>query len=125
MKAKTYLICIVCLFVTITVIFLIITFIGNSCSPFPGVEIEKVMSVRECIFSSMGMGYVICGIFTGITLFVRILKKIPPWIIALLCIFFPITFLFIELAGLIMVLPETIISVRTLSKAKEGKDKNE
>lgn len=122
-KVKIYLICVISLFAAVTVLLSVMLWIGNGITPYFSVDVEDNISAAECIFSAMGMGYVLCGVYTGIMLFVRFVRKIPGWVTALLCVFFLVTFLFIEITGLIMVLPEIVISVRTL--AERGKHKNE
>ena len=121
-SAKAYLICIACLFTVTAVIFAIISYIGNNLYPFLEVDLEAGMSIWEMVSLSIDMAYVICGVYTGITLFVRNIKKLPTWSIALLCVFFPITFLLIEITGTVMVVPQIILSVRTL--INKGKDSN-
>ncbi len=113
-KAKTYLICVFSLFITVTILFLILPFVSAEGS-----------TTVEHIFSSMAMGYMIASVYTGITLFVDIIKKIPDWLIALLCVLFPIAFLAIEVFGLIMCIPQIIKSVQILIKSRKEKDKNE
>lgn len=113
-KAKTYLICVSSLFITVTILFLILPFVSAEGS-----------TTVEHIFSSMAMGYMIASVYTGITLFVDIIKKIPDWLIALLCVLFPIAFLAIEVFGLIMCIPQIIKSVQILIKSRKEKDKNE
>lgn len=113
-KAKAYLICIVCLFVTITILFSLLSLSNNVFNPYIQINSESDLSISECILQSMGMAYILCGVYTGIVLFARLVKKIPGWVIALLCIFFPLTFVYIEISGLVMVLPEVVISIKAL-----------
>ncbi len=113
-KAKTYLICVFSLFIAITILFLFL--------PFVSVE---GATTAEHIFSSIAMGYVVASVYTGITLIFELIKKIPDWLIALLCVLLPLTFLAIELVGLIMCIPQIIKSVQILVKSRKEKDKNE
>lgn len=111
-KAKTYLICVFSLFITVTILFLILPFVSAEDS-----------TTAEHIFSSMAMGYLIASVYTGITLIFELIKKIPDWLIAILCVLLPLTFLAIEIAGLVMCIPHIIRSVQVF--IHKGGNKNE
>lgn len=113
-KAKTYLICVFSLFIAVTILILTI-YVAVSTGGY----IEK-----SNIFMSFAMGYLIASVYTGITLFVDIIKKVPDWLIALLCVLFPIAFLAIEVTGLVMCIPQIVKSVQILIKSRKEKDKN-
>lgn len=113
-KAKTYLICVFSLFIAVTILILTI-YVAVSTGGY----IEK-----SNIFMSFAMGYLIASVYTGITLFVDIIKKIPDWLIALLCVLFPIAFLTIEVTGFVMCIPQIVKSVQILIKSRKEKDKN-
>lgn len=114
-KAKTYLICVFSLFIAVTIIIFIL---------FPlAASVDGSVEIKD-IFSSMAMGYTIASVYTGITLFVDIIKKVPDWLIALLCVLFPIAFLAIEVTGLVMCIPQIVKSVQILIKSRKEKDKN-
>lgn len=122
-RAKTYLICVICLFTAVTILFSFVIWLSQDVfTTYFEISVEESMTFWEGLFGSMGMGYVVCGVYTGITLFVRMIKKIPGWATALLCVFFLFTFLFIEVVGLIMVLPEIIISLQILIHKRKTKD---
>lgn len=111
-RAKTYLICVFCLFAVVTILFILL--------PFASAEGSTAV---EHIFSSIAMGYLAASVYTGITLFFELIKKIPDWLIAILCVLLPLTFLTIEIVGLVMCIPQIIKSVQIL--IHKGKDKNE
>lgn len=114
-KAKTYLICVFSLFIAVTILILTI-YVAVSTGGY----IEK-----SNIFMSFAMGYLIASVYTGITLFVDIIKKIPEWLSAILCVLFVFTFSVIEIAGAVMCIPQIIKSVQILIKSRKEKDKNE
>lgn len=118
-KAKTYLICILCLFIITAILFSVLSFVNGFFNPYVQTPTENRFSISECIQSSILMSYTACAIYTGIVILGRLVKNIPGWTIALLCIFFPFTFLFMELSGLVMVFPEIIISIKTLFDTKK------
>lgn len=113
-KAKTYLICVFSLFFTFSILYLILYFAGSIV--FPGFDstVASDVSLSEGIWLSLGMGYIFSGIYTGITIVSNLSKKSPAWVTVLLCVFFFITILFIELVGVFMVIPKIIKSVRIL-----------
>ena len=113
-KAKTYLICVFSLFIAVTILILTI-YVAVSTGGY----IEK-----SNIFMSFAMGYLIASVYTGITLFVDIIKKIPEWLSAILCVLFVFTFSVIEIAGAVMCIPQIIKSVQILIKSRKEKDKN-
>ena len=129
-KAKTYLICIICLFVSFAAISMTLGYINNNIvipqyqEQFPEIYAgyENDFTVKDNIFLSVGMGYVICSIYTGITLLANLIKKMPSWVTAIACVLFPVTILFIELSGMVMVVPKIIMSIITI--IQKGKDKN-
>lgn len=113
-KAKTYLICVFSLFIAVTILMIMIRF-----AVFTSGYIEK-----NDIYTSFAMGYLIASVYTGITLFVDIIKKIPEWLTAILCILFVFTFSIIEITGAVMCIPQIIKSVQILMKSRKEKDKN-
>lgn len=121
-SAKVYLICTAVLFVTVSVLFTALAFFGEAVLPFYDIDVEQGLTLREIILPSMGMAYVVCGIFTGIMLFVQILKKCPVWVIVLMFLFFYITFFVIEFGGLVMVPAQIIKSIRILKNKGEKTD---
>lgn len=113
-KAKTYLICVFSLFFTFSILYLILYFAGNISLPWFDSTVAPDTSLEDGILLSFGMGYAVSGIYTGITIFSNLSKKSPAWVTVLLCVFFFITIMLIELAGIFMVIPKIIKSAGIL-----------
>lgn len=121
-NAKIYFISVICMFIAVTIIFIVLYIMGNNIYPLFLIETENSLSLKEVILSSVVMSYIFCSVYTGISVFISFIKKIPVWVTAVLLVIFPITFLFIEITGMIMVIPEIIMSVKAI--IKKGKNKN-
>lgn len=121
-NAKVYLICTATLFAVVSAMLTAFSLFGQSLATYPEIYVEQGITLHETIILSMWMAYAVCGVYTGITLFMQSIKKCPVWVIVLSCLFFFITFFIIELAGLVMVPVQIIKSIRILINKEENKD---
>lgn len=120
-RARTYLICVFSLFFSFSILCLILYFAGNISLPGFDSTVAPDASLSDGILLSFGMGYVVSGIYTGITIFSNLSKKSPAWVTVLLCAFFFITIMLIELVGVIMVIFQIIKSFKIVQgKGKEN-----
>lgn len=111
---KKYLIIILSLFISSFVLSFILSSIGLF------IDVEANLKWYEILFDSLILSYLLCSIFSSIVFVTRTIKKVPSWLLVLLCIFFPITLLIIEFIGLIITPSYIIISIREIWRERKN-----
>lgn len=109
---KQYLAISVTLFITIFVLSAVLNISGL-------VNIEDASPVAY-ITESLITSYFFCGLFTGVVLLIKTVKKFDIGITIIACIFFPLTFAISFVIGITMVIPEIIKSIKIIKEDNNG-----
>lgn len=116
--AKLYLFLLFSIFSAVFILSLIVyTLVNDSLEPFVTVEKGSMLENLEssCIFAIF-----ISGIYTGIVIFARLLKRIPITATVIMVLFFPITIVLIIFFGTCFIIPASIKCISVIKEDNNG-----
>lgn len=111
---KKYLIITLSLFVSTFVL----TFSLSGFGVF--IDIEEGLKWYDLLLDSLMVSYMVSSVFSGIVFLIRVIKKAGILILVLLCVFFPITVLAVEVIGLVITPTYIITSIREIVRDKKN-----
>lgn len=111
---KKYLIIITSLFISMFLLSFGLSILGIF------IDVEEGLKWYDLLFDSLILAYMVSSIFSGIVFIIRLVKKSPSWLLIILCVFFPITIIIVEIVGVIITPSYCIMSIKGIIGDKKN-----
>ncbi len=118
-EQKRYLVIISSLFFSIFILLTILAALDI------GITIEEGLKWYDILLDSFIGAYFFSSIFSGIVFVIRLAKKMPMWVLVIMCVLFPITILFVDMIGVVITPTYLIKSIKGIKEVKKNGQKRD